>query len=358
MNITNVDKNFEVKKAIENDIVWIDAKDERFSLHGGFYSKEEGIYTRLPSDVAEATSGGVSVLSKHTSGLRLRFSTNSSYVAIKCFFSRPWLMQHMPLSGSAGFGLTVNGKSVSPFMVSYDDAVNSVDEVSQFDGIFYINSNDFNDIEIYFPLYNGVKELFIGVKDGSKINGYSKPYSFDKPLLFYGSSITQGGCASKPDNSYTAIVAKKLNVDFINLGFSGCAKGEQAISDYISTLDPLVFIYDYDHNAPSVEELINTHYPLYKNFRTSHPKTPVIFISKPDIHKDCYEDNIKRREVIYKNFLKAQNEGDENVYFIDGESLFGYDDWDLCTVDGTHPNDLGFYRMAQTILSILNTILK
>ena len=135
--------------------------------------------------------------------------------------------------------------------------------------------------------------------------------------------------------------------DYINLGFSGSARGEEAICQYMASLDVSVFVVDYDHNAPSLEHLKATHYPLFKTFRDAHPGTPVVFVSKPDFRGDA--DSVARRAAIYETYRTAKENGDDNVYFIDGELLFAGEFRDSCTVDGCHPNDLGFFRMGMVI---------
>ena len=359
MDFSKIDKNFKINALTETNIKWINANDNPIELRGGFYDQKEGIYRRVPKEIADQVSPGVAELSKHTSGIRVRFSTNSPYVAIKAYEFYGGMYHHMTLCTQLGFSFLVNEISKKPFFTERTDIEKSVDNIFKIEKINYIDSDkEYNDIEIHFPLYNSVYKLEIGVKDGSIIFPYQKPYSFDKPLLFYGSSITQGGCSSKPDNQYSAIVAKKLNVDFINLGFSGSCLAEEEMSNYIKEFDPLIFIYDYDHNAPSLEHLQKTHYNLFENFRSKHKKTPVIFISKPDFMQFDTTDNEKRRDLIYNNYLKAKNGGDNNVYFINGEDFFDKEYWDNCTVDGCHPTDLGFFGMAKSIGAVLRPILE
>ena len=109
-----------------------------------------------------------------------------------------------------------------------------------------------------------------------------------------------------------------------------------------------IFVCDYDHNAPDTEYLKKTHMPFYHAIRAKQPNLPIIFISAPDIlmAPDCYSP---RREVIRETYQAAVDEGDKNVYLIDGAELFAGESWDSCTVDGCHPNDFGFYRMAMRI---------
>lgn len=118
----------------------------------------------------------------------------------------------------------------------------------------------------------------------------------------------------------------------------------------------IVLVYDYDHNAPSPDYLAETHERLYNTFRSKQPLTPIIMISKPDFDSANGVDR-RRRAIIMETYLNALKRQDENVYFIDGETLFGLENRDCCTVDGCHPNDLGFERMATAIGRVLEKIL-
>jgi hypothetical protein len=136
------------------------------------------------------------------------------------------------------------------------------------------------EITINFPLYSEVNELYIGLMRDSLVLE-SAPYRIEKPIVYYGSSITQGGCASRPGNAYEALVTQALGINHINLGFSGNAKGEKEISEYICSLDMSAFVYDYDHNAPDIEHLKNTHERMFKEIRASHKDVPIIIMTRP-----------------------------------------------------------------------------
>ena len=358
MDISEVDKNFQLAPLSEPDIEWFDANDPRFSLHGVFYDEADGRYRRMPNAVAETVSPGVKGLCRHTAGGRLRFRTNSPYVAVKCITAPDYVMAHMPAQGSHGFALYTGGIFAGKYSATVSEFIEAAKDNYRdmaFEGLCYFK-NDSMDAELYFPLYNGVRHLYIGLKKGSDILPPT-PYKVPKPLVFYGSSITQGGCASHPGNDYVSLLSRRLNFDFVNLGFSGSAKGEPPMRTYLADLDASVFVLDYDYNAPNAEHLKQTHYPLYKEIRDKKPDTPIVFISKPDFHEGNLQDSIERRKVIIANYEKAKADGDANVYFIDGETLFGTDGRDGCTVDNCHPNDLGFYRMATTIEPVLREIL-
>ena len=204
---------------------------------------------------------------------------------------------------------------------------------------------------LHFPLYNDyIEGVFIGVEKGSKVEK-GLPYRNVKPVLYYGSSITQGGCANRADNLYQGFISKWSNTDFVNYGFSGNGKAEPEIAEFLSKVDCSVFVYDYDHNSCSADYLEKTHYPLYKKFRETHPTTPIVFMSASDYFKNI-ANRSARRKVIEANFKRAKEEGDKNVYYISGKKIMG-DAGDDAFVDGTHPTDLGFYKMAKSIYKII-----
>ncbi len=370
MNIADIDKNLAYKVITETNICWLNAKTPPFSLHGVTYNEEEGCYRRMTKEIAEASDvgEGMPYLCYSTAGGRLRFRTDSPYVALKCVMPSRDIMEHMPIIGSFGFSVYCDGKYAGKYSPIWKNILNPIEgEVPKegvyysvdygkvsFDGINYFTGTGMREIELYFPLYGGVVELFIGLKEGAKILP-PREYTHIKPVVFYGSSITQGGCASRAGNDYVALVSRWLDTDFLNLGFSGHAQGEKTVADYLASLDASVYVIDYDHNAPNAEHLHRTHYPLYRTIREKHPYTPIIFISKPDCDYDSNAD--KRRAVIYETYRKAVENGDKNVSFIDGKTLFGEEERDACTVDKCHPNDLGFYRMAKVVYPVLKEYL-
>ena len=175
--------------------------------------------------------------------------------------------------------------------------------------------------------------------------------------MFYGSSITQGGCASKAGSAYTTILCRRLDAAQINLGFSGNARGEERMARHIASLPMRLFVMDYDHNAPTPEHLEKTHESFFRIIREAQPDLPVMIISRPSFDVNP-EENAVRRDVIRKTCEHALAAGDRHVAFVDGETLYGQADRDLCAVDGTHPNDLGFWRMAEALEPILRPLLQ
>ncbi len=358
MDIAVIDKNFAKTKITEENIFWKNATEKPFELRGVFYSYEHGCYRRMPKSDSEKISWGIDWMAQATAGGRIRFITDSPYVAIRAVASKFIYTANGSMIGRAGFSVYKDKcfcGHVSPYP---KDVVECDKDKMYFDGIVYTGGIGNRQVEIYLPLYNDVLyELYIGLKNGCALTPPA-PYAFnEKPVVFYGSSITQGGCASRAGNDYVSLVSRWLDTDYVNLGFSGGAKGEKEMAEYIASVPASAYVMDYDANAPSAEWLKNSHYPMYEIIRKNNPTTPIVFITYPSIRFD-YELRAATREVIYQNYLKAKNNGDSQVYFIDGEMLFGDEDWDCCTGDACHPNDLGFYRMAKGILPVLKEALK
>ena len=170
-------------------------------------------------------------------------------------------------------------------------------------------------------------------------------------VVYYGSSITQGGCASRPGNCYSHILSRRFDNDFYNMGFSGNAKGEDAIAKYISDMKMDVFVYDYDYNADNPKHLEITHEKMFKTIRKKHPDIPIIILSAPVA---CTNEEFKlRQDIIRTTYENALKNGDDNVYFIEGNKIFNILGNDSCTVDKRHPNDLGFMCMAHAVGKIM-----
>ena len=346
--IAQIDRNFLVETKLNLDNVrFYDIQSEPFSLYGVFY--ENGLYRRMPQAVAQSVSEGVEHLHIRTAGGRVKFITNSSYVAIKAVMSHLGKMPHIPLTGSAGFDLYVGKKE------EYRGTFKPPFDISDgYAGVVRFGSRKMREITINFPLYSAVSDLYIALEADATLKK-APGYAEKKPIVFYGSSITQGGCASRPGNAYTSLLARALQMDHINLGFSGNAKGEDAIAEYIASLDMSLFVYDYDHNAPNPEHLKNTHLKMFRIIRQAQPNLPIVILSAPAYRLDAVWK--ERMEIVKATYDAAMAEGDRNVYFMDGPTLMKYAK-NEGTVDNCHPNDLGFYSMAKTLVKSLKPILQ
>lgn len=350
MDISKIDNNFALPGAVQKDgLIWMDAAKAPFVIYGATQTEP---YLRMPIEIAKKISLGVESLCQNTAGVRARFCTNSPYVAIRVEWKNQCHMPHMPFLGISGFDLyrvskKGNKQSYIKSFVPPVSCENGFESVIDVDGIM-------TDYVLNFPLYNSVSRLLIGVKTGSEFQ-IPQTYTNTLPTVFYGSSITQGGCASRPGTCYQNFLSRALNMDYINLGFAGCGRAEDEMIEYLSDLEMSAFVSDYDHNAPTPEHLANTHEKLYLGIRAKHPNIPYIMISRPNFRNNT-TDSV-RRTIIMKTYQKALENGDQNVYFLDGASIFAGEEYDACTVDGTHPNDLGFYRFFKALMPLFNEFL-
>lgn len=324
------------------DYDFYDAQKEPFSLHG-LMVQEDGAFRRMPWEIAEKVSPKVYALSSHTSGGRLRFVTDSERLALRVGFERFDARSILSLQASLGFDVYVEQDGKEVFFRS---VLPPFDAKNGYENSIPLPEGE-KQITLYFPLYNDVKSLFVGLSRGATLKK-AAPYERATPILFYGSSITQGACASRPGISYVARIARNLKSDFINLGFAGACKGEKVMADYLATIPSSVFVLDYDHNSPNPEFLNETHYGVYKTYREKHPDTPIVLVTRPA--SDPTNPAVRgRRSVVMETYLKALSEDDRKILFVDGFELLDDEERMDCTVDGTHPNDYGFYRMAKII---------
>ena len=353
--IGSLDKNLLVCATVNApDCRLFDVRKPPFALYGLYEPQSGPVFRRMPEDVAKRVSQGVYRLHGHTAGGRIRFSTNSPYIVLKCVMPCVHPMPHMPLSGSAGFDLYIDAPDGTESLyhrtfvppIGMTDGYESKIEFCE-SGTHYVTIN--------FPLYNAVTDVYIGIKEGATL-GAGAPYRDCAPVVYYGSSITQGGCASRPGNAYPAMVGRTLNLDHVNLGFSGNARGEDEMAHYIASLCMSAFVMDYDHNAPTAEHLRATHAKMFATVRAAQPELPILLMSRPDHARS--EQSAEYRRVVLDTFRDARARGERNICFLDGESLFRGPFEDACTVDGTHPNDLGFAQMAKAVTAVLKRILR
>lgn len=348
-DISQIDRNFRVATNIEREgLRFFDAEDASFRIYG--LMRENGRFCRMPEAIAETINNGVHRLAKNTAGGRVRFVTDSPYVAISAEMDGLGKMPHFPLTGSIGFdmysdngsGQVFTGTFVPPFQIE-----------TGYESVLDFPQPGKRLVTINFPLYSNVKKLYIGLKDDALLEA-APDYRQEQPVVYYGSSITQGGCASRPGNAYQAIISRRMDANFVNLGFSGSAKGEEAMAEYLAGLDMSVFVLAYDHNAPTVEHLAATHEPLFKAVRAAHPDTPIVMLTRPKVH--LRQEELDRLAVVRKTYENAVASGDSHVYMVPGFELIEPDVIETATVDYAHPNDSGFLSIANRLELLLRQI--
>ena len=354
MGIEKIDKNFAIKRPITSKGKTTYAiPSPYFSLHGVYYDEKAQGFVRLDPEFAYSVSNGCGWLSRHTAGGRLRFATDSATFEIAVSYREFGAMPHMPLTGSSGFSLFEESAQGETHIANLTPLFTDTQGFKAVANLPNATRGKMREYILYFPLYNNVDTLSISLDEGACVQR-GRPYRDVLPILYYGSSITQGGCASRPDNAYQALICKRNKIDYINLGFSGSGKAEPKMVDYLATIDCSLFVCDYDWNAETAEYLAATHYPLYERYRKARPNTPILFVSKPDLQRD--PEGKERVEIIRATYQKAKKQGDKKVYFLSGERFYnGRACWNFA-VDGCHPTDYGFALMADKIYKKMLTI--
>lgn len=342
--IEEIDTNFTTTKPVSN-----------FQYHKLWDIPEitvEGLYPntfcRMDPNVLPQMSEGIQELAWYTASGVVRFKARSPKFGIRMDLLNGRDMSHMPRTGISGLDIYVGSGENCQFLQSTrpDNGETHIETECTLP-----KGNE--DVTLYLPLYNGLVSLELGFPEGAYPLA---PNERSRGLVvFYGSSITQGGCASRTGTSYVNMLGRMLDCSILNLGFSGNGKGEQEMAEYIAGIPMDALVLDYDYNAPDVNYLRQTHLPFLKTILQTQPGLPVVIVTKPDFDSD--PQSAKRRAVIQESYNWAKAQGIPCA-FIDGETLFNGPMRDACTVDGCHPNDLGFYRMAMTIYPALNALLQ
>jgi hypothetical protein len=319
---------------------------DAFPLFGKISEATETRYERLPAALRTTTRQSVWALGKNTAGLFLRFRTNSATIGLKWRLYQNRIMNHMTATGAKGFDLyCLDGDTwthVNAALPAPDAMENETAVISNMDG------SD-REMMLYFPLYDGVTSLEIGIDSSATIAPPAVPLPrAAKPVVCYGTSILQGGCASRPGMAHTNILSRRLNREFVNLGFSGNGRLDYEIAEIIAAREAAVIILDFAPNASAgqIREKMGRFHSL---IREKQPRTPIIYIEDPRFPKGRHDLRM-REEVASKNaalrevFDAIKAGGDANMELLSSEPMIGRDN--EASVDGIHFTDLGFMRYA------------
>ncbi len=340
-----IDKNFQIeKKVLRNDLVYYDAT--AFDVYGVQYA--DGLYRRMPDEYARTVSENVGIIAKECAGGRVRFATDSPFVAIFVKYAAVAKVPNYSFTATMGFDLYAGKRYIGAF-------VPALDTMDEYEGILDIR--DLDGVQTYtlnLPICSQIQEIRIGVKAGSVITNAPK-YTMQTPVVFYGSSVTQGACASRPGNTYENMLSRAFDCDYVNLGFWGNALGEERMAEYIAKMNASLFVYDYDYNAPNVEHLQATHEKMFKIIRAAQPNLPIIMLSAPI----CYPSKVdrERENVIKTTYENALAGGDKNVAFLSGAEMIS-SVADRALADNIHPADVGFAAIAEQIGEKMKQMIK
>ncbi len=335
-----------------NDIEWSDVRE--VGIEGKGWSDTSRYFDRLPSRAEGFVREPVWNLSRHSAGMCVRFITDSKDIHVRYSLLKADLaMPHMPATGVSGLDLYAqdgNGidRWVSVVQPTEQNIEKPIAENLQPGSRRYT---------LYLPLYNGVESLEIGTVAGSSFK-FEKPRT-EKTMLFYGTSIMHGACASRPGLAIPAILGRRFNRPTLNLGFSGNGRMEKEVGSLLAEQDPCVFAIDCLPNM-NEETVSERAVPLVKQLRGAHESTPVLLVEDRSFTNAPFfparrSHHQKSRAALKNAFQELQAAGIENLFYLNGENLLGLDG--EAATDGSHPNDLGMVRYADAYEPALRAIL-
>jgi len=336
-------------------IVWHDLAP--LGVEGQGWRETKAPYDRLPLTAESVVRAPVWNLAKDSAGLRFRFVTDAASLHARWRLRKPnrLAMPHMAATGVSGLDLYVREGSAWHWL-----AVGQPDKIDLNEKLLVRGLKEGSrEYLLYLPLYNGVDSVEIGLPVGASFAPAPDRYADRKPIAFYGTSITQGGCASRPGMAYSSIVGRRLDWPTVNLGFSGNGKSEPEVARLLATLDPAVYVIDTLGNldVAQVRERVE---PLVRMLREKHPVTPIVLLEGVNYADTALVESRRimvadRNAILRELYGRMKAEGDRHVHYVPSSLLFGGDGED--TVEGTHPTDLGHMRMANGMEPIIREAL-
>ncbi len=332
-------------------VKWIPFPDERLSVCGlPWFRQNAPDLCRFPRRTLDGLPKRVQSLARFPAGGRIRFTSNTSQLRIRMQATERASLRNMSPFGSRGLDVYVDGFYWSSVCVG-----GSRDQEAVF---FHGAERRSKRITIYLPLFQQLRVLAIGVDEGAELK---PPPSFSRkrPVVFYGSSIAQGACASRPGMTYQAILARRLNVDFVNLGFSGSGRGEPEVVRLIAQIDACCYVFDLGKSYRTQPE--DVYAAMLAAIRASRPNVPLvcmtpIFSTREFFDAEYAELSRYTRKVMRNATVKRIQGGDDRVILVEGLDLLGRRDAHAFQ-EGVHPTDLGFARIADRLAPMLEGIL-
>lgn len=327
-----------------SELKYTDAQEFALLINQG-YDNTEMTYSRLPADMKDQIRKAVWDLGLNSAGLAIRFSSNAKCMGAQWTLLNNFHMNHMPGTGIRGIDLYTLEKGEWRF-------VGTVQPNGKESRNIFFRNGDGSQREYlaYLPLYDGVVKLEIGVDSTATVSAPKvEKFTSRKPILFYGTSITQGGCASRPGMIYTSILGRWFDCQTINLGFSGNARMDKSMVEAIKRVDAEKYVIDCLPNC--TQQIIrDSGYYFISTLAASRPDVTIYMVENinfPDrlVNKRTDNDLVEKNQLWGELYKRLRKEGYKNIRYIPADGLVGEDDEH--SVDAAHLTDLGFLRMAE-----------
>lgn len=322
-----------------------DVSDSRLQIEGLYGFGLHRQFRRYTDEIIAAYPR-LAVADRKCVGVRLRLRTDSKRIGVAFRLSNQYVDRGMSFyQANAAYAF------VGPYDRASYAALVSANEPYEDETIRAEFTNDgMHDVTVFFPQNPTVEDVCVFLEDDAHLQSPTA-HRIRLPFVFYGSSITQQGHTSS-FAAYPSLLSRFFDADLYNFGASGNAMGEPELARHLGRIPKSLFFYDYDHNAPTVQHLRQTHEAFFRTFRNADPRTPVIMTSRP---ADDTDETAERAAIVRTTYENALRRGDRHVYFVDGRTLFGDADASICTTDRTHPNDLGHYMIAKTLENLIRS---
>ena len=343
-----------------NGVKWIDGKylpiEGRWTL-----GDAEHYYVRLPDTLTTNVNAGVRGMRKHTSGMLFRFRTDSKFLVIRHTPLNGWhAMPHMTEVGTSGWDVYKLDKASGKWRFVASNHGAAADKGNPGSRVKRIAWNAGDECIINLPLYNGVKEFALGIAPGAKIEAPAPWASgVTKPVVFYGTSITHGGCSTRPGLGFVNMVGRDLQVPVYGLGFSGSGVMEYELSDVIARIDASCYVLDClwnmrsDPKAQNPRSVERNYEKFIRNLRAKRPGVPIVMAEACDVFCRGPNDKDKFTRALYEKLVA---EGWKDLVYLPKVEMYTGDTEG--TVDGCHPNDLGMASMAKAFGKAVREALK
>ncbi len=340
---------------IPADVVWHDVTQWGVEGRAWVDQERKRWFDRLPAKAEGKVTPAVWGLSRDSAGMMARFTTDAGAIYARYTLSKTNLaMPHMPATGVSGLDLYARDAKGMWKWVQVTRPSSAKIETAIITGL----AAGSREYAAYLPLYNGVESLEIGVPSGAQFQGLAPRKQ--KPVVFYGTSITHGACASRPGMVHTAILGRRLDRPVINLGFSGNGRMDLAVGELLTEIDAAVYVIDCLPNMQPADVAAKCE-PLVKQLRAARPNTPIVLVEDRRFTNDWitpakqkfHDDN---HAALKAAFARLTKDGVARLHYIEGDSLYG-DDTEGAT-DASHASDLGFMRQADAFGPTLRAALK
>lgn len=326
---------------------------QSFTIIGKYHSEKN--YARFPKNYESKLRKDVWDLGQHSAGISIRFRTNARDIIVRWTVLGDNTMDHMPATGIKGIDLYAFVDNKWKY-ISTGRVKGKVNQFTMVRG----NSGVFREYLLNLPLYDGIDSLSIGVNNNAEITLPSEKYLIDKkPVVYYGSSIAQGGCASRPGMAYTNILSRMLDRSFINMGFSGSGTFDIPVGEAMSEINASLYIIDCNPNTKT-DLVYQRAVDLVKFLKEKRPEIPILLVEGfyyvSGFGDPVESDQAKKNAELKRAYNTLREAGLKLIYYRKGQGLIG-DDYEG-TVDGVHPNDLGMMRMAESLRPTIQRLLK